>query len=724
MKQRYGADEASWELFISLGLVNDLLPVVSNPKAAMSSGSAIKDPGKVPSRYNKMGKAHGIKGWQDKQSTFEEVAQWADHPDLGICIRTDHVRAIDVDVEDKELAASIREFISGFIPLPVRGRSNSGKFLMGVRIDGELRKRKMPVNGGMIEFLAKGNQFIAAGTHKSGVKYEWDWQGEVDFPVLELEEFEILWSALAAEFAIGEIAEAGVVRDRRKGEGTGAYDEILDKLDVLGYGVGGQAFIECPWRDEHTGDSGISETSYFPRGTGGYEMGHFKCLHAHCEARTDDEFIEALGLKDGSDFEMLPVLVGDENKKPRPLFVTDKQGRKEANIHNVTLAVERSDYCGYHIGFDKFRDEIMVQPENDNQQHAWESMSDVFQVDMRRYLERCGFKPVGRELMRDAVMLAANTNKFDSAILWIESLPPWDGVKRVDSFLEKYFGAVAGEYSMAVSRYIWSGLAGRILQPGVKADMVPVLQGREGIQKSSAIEALSPSPDFFTEISFHEKEDDIARKMRGLLVAELSEMRGLHTRELPSILALLSRRHEKWTPKFKEYKTAFARRCIFFGTTNQEDFLPDEGEHRRFLPFTCMQADAQAIIRDRELLWAEARELFKVHGVMWEDAERLAKLEHRHFEMSDSWADDIEKFLQDTTNVTGEKNGDNPFNISDIFRFMSMSAKDANKGTQMRMAKILKKMGFERTTQWDHASGKAIKMWTKKPLTTSEVKKA
>lgn len=61
----------------------------------------------------------------------------------------------------------------------------------------------------------------------------------------------------------------------------------------------------------------------------------------------------------------------------------------------------------------------------------------------------------------------------------------WDGVERVERFLESYAGAEAGDYSRAVSRYMWTAMAARLLNPGAKCDMVPVLVGGQGTGKST-----------------------------------------------------------------------------------------------------------------------------------------------------------------------------------------------------------------------------------------------
>jgi len=53
--------------------------------------------------------------------------------------------------------------------------------------------------------------------------------------------------------------------------------------------------IECPRQDQHTGDSTESASIYYPRNTGGFTLGNFKCLHAHCVAANRDDFLSALG---------------------------------------------------------------------------------------------------------------------------------------------------------------------------------------------------------------------------------------------------------------------------------------------------------------------------------------------------------------------------------------------------------------------------------------------
>jgi len=172
---RYGATPEEWDHFSKvLGLTEDLLPVVSNPKAVLSSKSSLTSLGKTPSLYNEHRQVVGIQKWPDHVATSEDIARWSAEPDYGICIITRNIRALDVDVEDPQSAEAIRGVLREMgWDCPERTRDNSSKFLVMFPLPGNLSKRVIPVEGGNIEFLATGQQFVACGTHPSGSRYEW-----------------------------------------------------------------------------------------------------------------------------------------------------------------------------------------------------------------------------------------------------------------------------------------------------------------------------------------------------------------------------------------------------------------------------------------------------------------------------------------------------------------------------------------------------------------------
>jgi predicted P-loop ATPase len=343
---------------------------------------------------------------------------------------------------------------------------------------------------------------------------------------------------------------------------------------------------------------------------------------------------------------------------------------------------------------DNFKDAIMFAPVGSNQ---WMTFGDDDYTSLREKLEKRGFKPIGREIIRDAVGLVARDNQFDSAIEWLNQ-QEWDGLSRADSFLTIYYGVDDSAYSRAVSRYIWTALAGRVLVPGIKADMVPIFVGLQGTFKSTSVKALAPSVESFAEFNLAARDADLSRKMRGCLVGEIGELRGLHTKDLESIKSFLTQTHEKWTPKFKEFEATFPRRLIFFGTTNQDEFLADITGNRRFLPVRVGKVDLDAINRDRDQLWAEGVALFLTAGVAFKAAESLAESVHEEHVITDPWAEVVSEWLDTVDPITGEIPRMCKFlQTANVLRdAVGIDAKGIGKPQEMRIAAVLKQIGYSR----------------------------
>lgn len=176
---RWGAYEYEWHDFSdTLGLTRDLLPVVSNPGAVKSPESSLRGLGKTPSQFNARRQVVGFKGWTEHVTTAVDVEKWSKEPDYGICIQTRQLTAIDIDIDDSGKALEVAVCVLRFLGmsagrLPVRFRSNSGRLLIPIKTSNVLRKSIVKTPHGTIEFLARGQQFIAAGTHPSGKRYEW-----------------------------------------------------------------------------------------------------------------------------------------------------------------------------------------------------------------------------------------------------------------------------------------------------------------------------------------------------------------------------------------------------------------------------------------------------------------------------------------------------------------------------------------------------------------------
>ncbi len=663
-----GATPKDWKHFVETFGAENLLPVVSDPNVQISPRSKMKGLGKTPSLINAEGHAVGFTGWPGHEATPKQIERWSRDDRLGISVITRRFRALDVDVPDVRLADDVvGTFLNaaGVASLPTRTRPGTGKRLLVFRIldDPPLQKRVIKIHGGLVEFLADGQQFVAVGTHTSGRRYEWP-DGPPEEAVITLAQHEAGWGAVATKFGVEPERRAVDRKPRAGGEASGSAvpDPVADWLLANWPTFGehkGKVLVECPWKGAHTGDSGETETAWLIAGTGGAEQGHFRCLHAHCQNRDDADFLEATGYR-RSLFEDQDEADAREAMKdpdpaaakralalantPLPGFEREDSGRCKASLFNLVEALGAAQACGYEIRFDDFRGALMIRRPDD----VWREFRDADAVAIRMGLERSKalkFKPIGKEMMRDAITLVSDTQRFDSAIAWLESLPPWDGKERIDAFFPRYFGAADTPYTQAVGMYVWTALAARVMQAGCKVDMIPVLAGPQGVGKSTGIRAIAPAEQMFETLNLHDKADDLARKMRGVMVGELDELRGLNSREAEWIKSWVTTTTDKWVPKYVEHAVAYPRRIVLFGTTNRQDFLADETGERRWLPMLCRQVDVKAIIRDRDQLWAEGLHEWRRLGVCWQGAEKLARAEHAAFRASDPWEEEINNWL-------------------------------------------------------------------------------
>lgn len=302
--------------------------------------------------------------------------------------------------------------------------------------------------------------------------------------------------------------------------------------------------------------------------------------------------------------------------------------------------------------YDEFSDNMMVAEDDDTPvgMEGWLPFTDIDKARLRILLESKMEREVSERDIRDFMLTTRKLHSMDRGKLWIDPLV-WDGTPRIGDFLHTYCGAPSTDYTRAVSRYIWTALAGRIIEPGCKADMAPVLVSPQGWGKTRAVQAIAPRREFFAEISLGEKESDLSRKLKGRVVCEMAELDGVNRRDIEWLKAFISRTHELWVPKYSENVASFARRCLLIGTCNRDDFLMDDTGNRRWLPIRlehksiCYTGDAR-IAKDRKQLWAEGKEMFLNFGVVFQEAEELAKDEHVRFTYNDSWTDTIAAWLR------------------------------------------------------------------------------
>jgi predicted P-loop ATPase len=218
----------------------------------------------------------------------------------------------------------------------------------------------------------------------------------------------------------------------------------------------------------------------------------------------------------------------------------------------------------------------------------------------------------GKHLMADAMLRVARENPRDPLREYLSEVA-WDGQPRLGEFLERYVGAVVDSdercrYVRAVSRRWLISLVARALRPGCKVDNVLILEGEQGVGKSSALEALVGS-DYFLDTALDIGSKDSMQAIAGAWLVELAELASFRRADTERVKSFLTSKVDKFRPPYGAALVDSPRRCVITGTCNPEEgvgYLKDRTGNRRFWPVAVGRPDLDAIHRDRELILAEA----------------------------------------------------------------------------------------------------------------------
>jgi predicted P-loop ATPase len=261
------------------------------------------------------------------------------------------------------------------------------------------------------------------------------------------------------------------------------------------------------------------------------------------------------------------------------------------------------------------------------------------------WLQRQGIL-VSVDVARQAVQTAARDHPFHPVKTYLHSLL-WDGVQRLDRWLSTYLGAEDTEYSRAIgSRWLISAVA-RIFQPGAKADCCLILEGPQGIRKSTALRTIAG--EYFTDELADLGSKDAAMQTRGVWIIELSELDNLSHAEVARIKAFMSRATGRFRPPYGMRLVESPRQCVFAGTVNHGTYLRDETGGRRFWPVVCGRVDVDGLSEVRDQLWAEAKARYKSGCPWWLDTPDLVQLASDQQEAryeGDPWEEVIGPWLE------------------------------------------------------------------------------
>lgn len=287
-------------------------------------------------------------------------------------------------------------------------------------------------------------------------------------------------------------------------------------------------------------------------------------------------------------------------------------------VHNFEVVMEKDSRFAGKIRLNEFAQQPYlygsVPWENENNCRAWSSHDDsaLFSLIQADY----GLK--SRQDFADALKNVSMRNKFHPVRELLDSLT-WDGKEHIRSLLPEYLGAEDSDYTYQVMRLWMLGAVSRVYKPGSKFDYTMILQGSQGIGKSTFLKQMAMDDSWFNDSLDSLDSDKAVQSLTGSWIIELAELKSLARTAggVESVKRFLTATQDKYRIPYERRADTFYRQCVFAGTTNKDDFLQDETGNRRFLIVqTGVKKPSKSLfvpeIMDAiKLAWAEAVHIWK-----------------------------------------------------------------------------------------------------------------
>lgn len=276
------------------------------------------------------------------------------------------------------------------------------------------------------------------------------------------------------------------------------------------------------------------------------------------------------------------------SSKSNLLLATTRSGGVMNTFTNYCEIVENDLYLKGKFSYNTLSGRVMVEGVYWNAKPHPLRDSDISEI---RYFMSSQYGIDQEKSVMKAVEMIAEHNKYSPIVQMLEALPAWDGTYRIENLLPRYLGAERSEYTTEVTKIMLHGAIQRAMSPGVKYDVCVILADpMQGTGKSTLCNMLALDDEYFTDgVNSFSKQKDTFEVIRGRWIVELGEMMATrNTKDIETIKRYLSAKMDSYRTPYDKYSEQIPRQCIFIGTTNRTQFLPDDKSgNRRFLPILC-----------------------------------------------------------------------------------------------------------------------------------------
>lgn len=302
---------------------------------------------------------------------------------------------------------------------------------------------------------------------------------------------------------------------------------------------------------------------------------------------------------------------------------------------------------------------------------------------------------VGNKSLEGAVLRVANTRIHTPIKDWLESLPAWDGVGRIENLAEDVLNCeTLDEYRPLIQRMsalMWIAFVARIYDPGCHVHTMPIMVGPKGVGKSMLMEIMAG--EYFTRADLPIGKKDALEKIHqaGMWVWELAELKDLQGKSADVAKQFITTSEDLYRPSYGKLPVKRKRRTCFVGSTNNYQFM-DDGPERRFWIFKILKKiNLQYLQTHRVQIWCEAIYYYK-QGVKWwldEEFEEVLKDYQTAYLVDDPWAYKVNKIMMDRDEGTIDTS------TSDIVEAMDIPLHISHTGNAKRIAAIMAQLGYE-----------------------------
>ena len=376
-------------------------------------------------------------------------------------------------------------------------------------------------------------------------------------------------------------------------------------------------------------------------------------------------------------------------KKPKKGWLRDLELNDDGTIKvtdpNLTVIIKNDARFFRKIAFNELRQEVVMLDDLRATHDAlvtihckdkvygdrWQDRFSVF-VTQTVQLE-AGKKGGGYSVkfpkgaVDDSIQMAAMHNAFHPIKDYFDTTS--EGVvdeELLETFLIRHAGAEDCQYVRDVTRMMAIASVMRVEEPGSKFDFALILEGMQGTGKSTLIRRLYGT-EFFGELSTDVSNPQrVAENLLGKWVLELPELSSLHKSDINDMKAFITKQRDDVRMAFGKNVTDLPRQCIFWGTTNDKDYLRDPTGNRRYWPVPCdgRFIDAMAVMAERDTFWRTAVSLYRqmrekdpygeldlsLKGSSITHAKSLQE-SRRKEETSDLWADRVMEWADEPVPV-------------------------------------------------------------------------